>query len=99
MLDAAHCEYLQILLNWGILGLGAYLVWIVSVIKKGFRSGDPLARTMAAGLTGYAFQALVNIAQAPGVTLFFLMLALEHALTRCDTGKPEVLPEKPKYTK
>ncbi len=99
VLDAAHCEYLQILLNWGILGLGAYVVWTVSVIRKGVHSSDPLARIIAAGLAGYAFQALVNIAQAPGITLFFLMLALEHALTRSGQGKTEILAEKPPQPK
>ena len=34
---------------------------------------------MTAGLAAYAVQAAVNIAQAPGITLFFLMLALQRS--------------------
>ena len=75
VLDAAHCEYLQILLNWGWLGLLTYLGWIVSAAVKAFGKGEPLSMALLAGLTGYAVQAGVNIAQAPGITLFFVLLS------------------------
>ena len=35
-----------------------------------------LAFALAAGLLGYGVQALVNIAQAPGISLFFVLLAV-----------------------
>lgn len=78
VLDAAHSEYLQILLNWGALGLLCYLVWIVSALRAAFRSGRDLPLALSAGLLGYAFNALSNIAQAPGIMLFFVLLAAAH---------------------
>lgn len=76
ILDAAHCEYIQLLLNWGVLGLGAYLVWIVLALRRAWKKGGALAFALAAGLLGYGVQALVNIAQAPGISLFFVLLAV-----------------------
>ncbi len=80
VLDAAHCEYLQILLNWGALGLLSYLGWLGASAAEAFaRNKSPLSMAMTAGLVAYAVQAAVNIAQAPGITLFFLMLALQRS--------------------
>ncbi len=76
ILDAAHCEYIQLLLNWGVLGLGAYLAWIVLALCRAWKKGGALAFALAAGLLGYGVQALVNIAQAPGISLFFVLLAV-----------------------
>lgn len=76
ILDAAHCEYIQLLLNWGVLGLGAYLAWIVLTLRRVWKKGGALAFALAAGLLGYGVQALVNIAQAPGISLFFVLLAV-----------------------
>ena len=76
ILDAAHCEYIQLLLNWGVLGLGAYLAWIVLTLRRAWKKGGALAFALAAGLLGYGVQALVNIAQAPGISLFFVLLAV-----------------------
>ena len=82
VLDAAHCEYLQILLNWGALGLTTYGLWLGLTAVKAFRKPSALSMALAAGLIAYAVQAVVNIAQAPGITLFFLMLAIQ----RSDAG-------------
>ncbi|MBO6039856.1 MAG: hypothetical protein J6P58_01470, partial [Oscillospiraceae bacterium] len=82
IVDTAHCEYLQILLNWGALGLTAYLVWICSGVRDTFLSEEALPRALGAGLAAYGVQAAVNIAQAPGITLFFLLLALRRAKPR-----------------
>ena len=80
VLDAAHCEYLQILLNWGALGLLSYLGWLGASAAEAFNGNkSPLSMAMTAGLAAYAVQAAVNIAQAPGITLFFLMLALQRS--------------------
>ena len=76
ILDAAHCEYIQLLLNWGVLGLGAYLAWIVLALRRAWKKGGALAFALAAGLLGYGVQALVNIAQAPGISLFFVLLTV-----------------------
>lgn len=76
ILDTAHCEYIQLLLNWGALGLGAYLAWIVLALRRALKKGGALSFALAAGLLGYGVQALVNIAQAPGISLFFVLLAV-----------------------
>ena len=78
ILDAAHCEYLQILINWGLLGLGTYLAWLALSLRRVLRRGGVLTLPLAAGLIGYAVQAFVNIAQAPGISLFFVLLAAAH---------------------
>ena len=39
ILDTAHCEYIQLLLNWGVLGLGAYLAWIVLALRRALKKG------------------------------------------------------------
>ena len=74
ILDSAHCEYLQILLNWGVLGLLSYLGWIVCALIRGVRQGTQPA--LSAAILAYAVQATVNIAQAPGICLFFILLPL-----------------------
>ena len=76
ILDAAHSEYLQILLNWGALGLIAWLGWLGFTFRDILRQGEPLALALLAGLLGYAVQAAVNIAQTPGIALFFLLFAI-----------------------
>lgn len=76
ILDAAHSEYIQILLNWGALGLLFYLAWLVFSARDILRRGDPLPLALLAGLAGYAVQAAVNIAQTPGTALLFLLLAI-----------------------
>ncbi len=78
ILDAAHCEYLQILLNWGLLGLGTYLAWLVLALRRALRRGGSFALPLAAGLIGYSVQAAVNIAQVPGISLFFVLFAAAH---------------------
>ena len=80
VLDAAHCEYLQILLNWGTAGLAAYLGWLGLSVREGFRNGGVLSGALLPGLAGYAVQAAVNIAQAPGIMLFFVLLAAQRTL-------------------
>ncbi len=79
ILDAAHCEYIQLLLNWGVLGLGAYVVWIVLALRRAMKEGGALSFALAAGLFGYGVQAAVNIAQSPGISLFFVLLAVLRA--------------------
>ena len=79
ILDAAHCEYIQLLLNWGVLGLGAYAAWVVLTLCRALRESGTLSFALAAGLLGYGVQALVNIAQSPGISLFFVFLAVLHA--------------------
>ena len=87
VLDAAHCEYLQILINWGTLGLLSYLGWISFSLRESLRRSSEFARLFLPGLAAYAAQAAVNIAQAPGISLFFLLLAVSRA--HSEAQKPE----------
>ncbi len=79
VLDTAHCEYLQILLNWGLLGLAAYLIWIGKAFRDLIRKDSRLSLALLAGLIAYAAQASVNIAQTPGIALFFVLLAVSRS--------------------
>lgn len=83
VLDAAHCEYLQILLNWGWAGLLSWCAWPALSVREGLKNGGALSRVLIPGLIGYAVQAAVNIAQAPGIMIFFAMLAAQ----RSSSGK------------
>ena len=83
VLDAAHCEYLQILLNWGWAGLLSWCAWPALSVREGLKNGGALSRVLIPGLVGYAVQAAVNIAQAPGIMIFFAMLAAQ----RSSSGK------------
>lgn len=76
ILDTAHCEYIQLLLNWGFLGLGTYLAWVALPLCRALRRGGRCVLPLAAGLLGYAVQACVNIAQAPGISLFFVLFSV-----------------------
>ena len=80
ILDTAHSEYLQILLNWGWLGLLSYLGWLGLSVREGLRRGGALALALLAGLAAYGAQALVNIAQAPGIMLFFTLLSAQRTI-------------------
>ena len=80
ILDTAHSEYLQILLNWGWLGLLSYLGWLGLSVREGLRRGGALALALLAGLVAYGAQALVNIAQAPGIMLFFTLLSAQRTI-------------------
>ncbi len=75
ILDAAHSEYIQLLLNWGLVGLLSWLGWLAFTARDVLRRGDGLSLALLAGLLGYAVQAAVNIAQTPGIAMFFVLLA------------------------
>ena len=87
ILDAAHSEYIQILLNWGLLGLFSWLGWLVFTARDVLRRGDGLSLALLAGLLGYAAQAAVNIAQTPGIAMFFVLLAVARRRSDSFSGK------------
>lgn len=72
--DAAHNEYLNYLLTNGILGLGAYLAFLLLTARSAMKSA--VGRCLFTGCAAYAVQAAVNIAQPISTPLFFLMLFL-----------------------
>ena len=50
---------------------------------------QPLSMALLAGLTGYAVQAGVNIAQAPGIMLFFVLLSSLDLSSRPDEAEED----------
>ncbi|MEE1218681.1 MAG: O-antigen ligase family protein [Ruminococcus sp.] len=82
--NAAHNEYINYLITTGILGLGAYLTLVISVIVRAIKSAakNPLALVFAASVICYSVQAVVNISQPITTPLFILFLALCEAVTQ-----------------
>lgn len=76
--NAAHNEYLNILITQGLVGLTAYLAVILGSLLHALRCAkrDPYYLVFAAGVLGYSVQALVNVAQPITTPLFFLFLSL-----------------------
>ena len=94
--DAAHNEYLHLLLTGGILGLGSYLLFLIPLLSRGFRRGQsPRTRALTLGILAYAAQGLVNIAQPATTPLFFALLSLLFYET--GQGNPRKNPETGKY--
>ena len=72
--DAAHNEYLHYLLTNGLLGLGAYALFLGLTARSAVKSAA--GRCLLTGCAAYAVQAAVNIAQPVSTPLFFIMLFL-----------------------
>ena len=75
VVDAAHNEYLHLLLTSGILGLSAWVGYLLCCFSRAFQSGGAY-RALLLGAAAYAVQAGVNIAQPMTTPLFTLALAL-----------------------
>lgn len=76
--DAAHNEYIQYLINLGILGLGSYLAFTSSALKRGLQAAkkNPVAFAYATAVVSYMVQAFVNIALPIGTPLFIIFVAM-----------------------
>ena len=76
---AAHNEYLEQLLSTGILGLAAWLAFVVSSLRRGFaRWGSAGVAPVLLALCSYLAQAVVSIRVSmifPEVMLLFGLLA------------------------
>ncbi len=78
VLDQAHCEYLQILLTTGVVGLGTYLSLIIGVIGTvvKYLRYDAKAVAFGVAIIAYVSQAIVNIAQPFSTPLLYLCIAI-----------------------
>lgn len=80
LLDAAHNEYLQLLLTVGVFGLACYLAFLFLVMKTGVRnaqkSRDPSVLGSLLAVIGYSVSAAVGIAQPVSTPFFYLFCAL-----------------------
>lgn len=76
--DAAHNEYIQYLINIGIVGLCSYLAFTGGALKRAFKAAklNPLALVFASAVVAYMAQAVVNIALPIGTPLFIIFIAL-----------------------
>ncbi len=76
--DAAHNEYINYLVNIGILGLASYLTFVGSALVRGFKAAkeNPLAYVFPAAVIAYLAQAVINIALPIATPLFIMFVAL-----------------------
>ncbi len=77
-IDNAHNEYLNILVNQGLLGLGFYLAALAAPMIRFFRSKrkTPLATACAVGLICYLIQAFFGIGMCINSPYFWAALAI-----------------------
>ena len=82
--DAAHNEYLNYLMNIGIVGLTAYLAFTLGALVRAFKAAkrEPIALVFAAAVVAYLAQAVVNIALPIGTPLFIIFVSLCEAVSR-----------------
>lgn len=76
ILDSAHNEYLNILVNSGILGLTACLGFLIFCILNALKSRNAYRYALLLGMLSYMAQAAVNIAQPMTTPLFVTAAAL-----------------------
>lgn len=82
--DAAHNEYINYLLNIGIVGLASYLTFTGSALVRAFKSAKkkPMALVFASAVVAYMAQAIVNIAVPIATPLFIIFVSLCEAVAR-----------------
>jgi O-antigen ligase len=83
--ENVHNEYLQYLVTLGILGVGGYVVLIVSGAARSFwRQGKASPAMLAAGMAVacYAVQGIVNISQTMTTRIFFVLLGVAEGAVR-----------------
>ncbi len=81
MIDAAHCEYLNVLYHQGIFALIAYLAALVMALFKGAKAAIrcPRAAVFGGAVLCYCLQAFFGISQLISAPFFWIALGLlEH---------------------
>lgn len=84
--DAAHNEYIQLLLTIGVLGVVSYIAFMLASIREMLKSAErrPYIFAIAAGCTAYLSQAIVNINLPIVAPILWLLIALGLGLRRMD---------------
>ena len=92
--DAAHNEYINYLMNIGIVGLLSYLAFTGSALVRGFRAAkhNPIALVFASAVVAYMAQAVVNISVPIAAPLCIIFVSLCEATAR-QTPKTLAPPE------
>lgn len=82
--DAAHNEYINYLMNIGIVGLCSYLAFTGGALVRALRAAkrNPIAIVFASAVVTYMAQAIVNIALPIATPLFIIFVALCEAVAR-----------------
>lgn len=82
--DKAHNEYLQILFCQGILGLAAYLLFLVGLFRKAAvrAFSDPLLFACSIACLSYLVQAFFSISLPITAPLLWILLGVVHLLCR-----------------
>ena len=91
--DAAHNEYINYLMNIGIVGLCSYLAFTGSALVRAFKAArrNPLSLVFASAVVAYMAQATVNISLPIATPLFMIFVSLCEASARQSaepTGSP-----------
>lgn len=83
-LTNAHCEWLTMLVNVGLLGMIAYAGMMVSAIVRYIKAGKSSAIVGACGLAVFAYTLnnMVSFQQAMGAATIFLVLGIGEAYMR-----------------
>ena len=82
ILDAAHNEFLHLLLTNGLLGLCLYVAVNASLIYRAFQNGSEIALALSIALIAYLAQSIVNIAQPMTTPLYIAVLSLLAGVVR-----------------
>lgn len=84
VLTNAHCEWLTMLVNTGIVGAAGYIGMIVSAIVRFIkeRDGDAVVFACGLGLLAFTVNNIFSFQQAMNTTTMFLVLGVGEALHR-----------------
>ena len=76
--DKAHNDYLQILVTQGIFVLITYIIFLITLIKKGIKSNNTLALTLPLvfSVIGYCIQSFTNISVVNVAPYFYMICGL-----------------------
>ena len=87
--DKAHNEYLQVVICQGILGLGAYLLFLGAVLKNAVKRAftDPLLLACMLACVSYLVQAFFSISLPISAPVFWILLGVVALLARKQDGK------------
>lgn len=80
----SHNEYLEILINIGILGLASYIVAIVLTVVKNFKRKNSLKLCFSIAIIAYCMQSFFIIMQPIVNPLVFIFLGLANAKSASD---------------
>ncbi len=82
--DAAHNEYINYLMNIGIVGLCSYLAFTGSALVRAFKAArrNPVSLVFVSAVVAYMAQATVNIALPIATPLFIIFVSLCEASAR-----------------